>query len=153
MKHVQSLRVATLVAVVASLAYAQAGCATVIKGTSQAVTINTIPPGADVYVDNQPVGRAPVTVSLTHADHTVSAQMPGYGTGFARLTSSFSGWALFFFPAGTIIDAITGAITTLDQDAVTIQLGAGGPPQASPQLAPPQPAAPQPAPTPTRNPY
>ena len=113
------------------------GSATIIKGSSQPVTIATNPPGAQVFVDNMPMGVSPVTVSLKHEDHQVSATLPGYQPGYARLTASFSGWSLFFFPVGTIIDAVTGAITTLDQDAVVITLGAGGAPPALGQ--PPQP--------------
>jgi hypothetical protein len=114
-----------------------AGSATIIKGTSQPVTITTNPPGAQVFVDNQPVGVSPLTVTLKHDDHQVSATLPGYQPGYARLTSSFSGWTLLAFPAGTIVDAITGALATLDQDAVVINLGGGTPGQA--------PAYPQPA--------
>jgi len=113
------------------------GSATIIKGTSQPVTINTYPPGANVFVDNQPVGVSPVTVSLKHDDHTVSATLPGYGPGYAQLTTSFSGWTLLAAPVGLIVDAITGAITTLDQDQVIIQLGQGGAPGQAPGYQPP----------------
>ncbi len=112
------------------------GSATIIKGTSQPVTINTYPPGATVYVDNQPVGYSPVTVALKHDDHTVSVALPGYAPAYARLTAGFSGWTLLAFPFGMIIDAVTGAITTLDQEAVVIQLVPGGPAAGAPALQP-----------------
>jgi hypothetical protein len=129
-----SLRALALVGAV----LAAGGSATIIKGTSQPVTISTYPPGATVFVDNQPVGVSPVTVSLKHDEHNVSATLPGYAPGYARLTTGFSGWTLLTFPIGTVIDAITGSITTLDQEAVVIQLGpSGGQPPAGPGYVPP----------------
>jgi hypothetical protein len=119
-----------------------AGSATIIKGTGQPVTITTNPPGAQVFVDNQPVGVSPITLNLKHDDHAVSATLAGYAPGYARLTTGFSGWSLFFFPVGTIIDAVTGAITTLDQDSVIIQLAPGGAPGTP--LQPGGPAMPPP---------
>ncbi len=122
---------------------AAGGSATIIKGTSQPVTITTTPPGAQVFIDNLPVGVSPLTVSVKHAEHTVSATLPGYAPGYARLTTGFSGWTILAFPLGTVIDAITGALMTLDQDQVVIQLGAGG---ASMGAQPGYPAQPQPQP-------
>jgi hypothetical protein len=133
------------IAALAGAVFFAGGSATIIKGTSQPVTITTSPPGATVYVDQQPVGVSPITVSLKHADHAVSASLPGYGPGYARLTTSFSGWSLLAFPLGMIVDAITGAISTLDQDAVVIQLAPGAAPPAGPAF-PQQPAPPQPDP-------
>jgi len=44
-----------------NLAFASA---TIIKGTSQNVSITTDPPGATVYVDGQVMGTTPVTLNL-----------------------------------------------------------------------------------------
>ena len=111
--------------VLAAAALAAAGSATVIKGTSQPVTIMTTPSNAQVFVDNKPVGMSPLTINISHADHVVSASMPGYVPGYARLTTSFSGWALMNVFTGfvtIIVDAITGSIATLDQSTVIIEL-------------------------------
>jgi hypothetical protein len=119
-----SLRALVLVAA----GLAAAGSATVIKGTSQPVTIATNPPNAQVFVDDKPVGVSPLTINISHADHVVSASMPGYAPGYARLTTSFSGWALLNGFTGfitIIVDAITGSIATLDQNTVIIQLAPG----------------------------
>ena len=129
--------------------FASAGSATIIKGTSQPVMIATSPPGAQVFVDQQPVGVSPLTVNLKHDNHTVSATLPGYHPGYAQLTTSFSGWTLLGPFVGWIVDAVTGAVTTLDQDTVMIQLAPGGPGAGAPAYQPQQPP-PQQQPSPQR---
>lgn len=115
------------------------GCATIIKGSSQDVRVETNPPGAMVYVDGNPVGPAPQTLKLKQDDHHITATLPGM-QGHAAMSTGFSGWSLLFFPVGTIIDAVTGAITTLDDERVQVTLvrvaSAAPAPWASPPAAP-----------------
>ena len=106
------------------------GCATIIKGSTAKVSIGTSPPGATVYVNGNPVGNSPLMVSLPHDDAQVRAELPGYQPGYASITTSFSGWSLL---GGILIDAITGAITTIDNTNIFINLT----PLAAPPAPPP----------------
>ena len=47
------------------------GCATVAHGAWQDVAVTSEPPGADVFVNDQPVGTAPLTVSLKRRDNHI----------------------------------------------------------------------------------
>jgi hypothetical protein len=111
--------------VLVAAALAAAGSATVIKGTSQPVTIMTTPSNAQVFVDRKLVGTSPLRLDISHGDHVVSASLPGYRSGYARLTASFSGWTLLNAFTGVVtilVDAVTGSIATLDQSTVIIEL-------------------------------
>jgi len=42
------------------------------------ITVTVSPPGADIYVDDDPVGPAPQTLELPAGEHTLSARAVGY---------------------------------------------------------------------------
>ena len=75
----------TLLALAALGAYLS-GCASVIEGTSQNITVNTNPPGADCSLNRMPeglIGRvnptpAGVTIRKTKYDITIKCNMSGY---------------------------------------------------------------------------
>jgi hypothetical protein len=55
------------------------GCATVSKGTRQAVEITSAPAGATVTVNGNPVGTTPLTVRLSRQQaHEISIERAGY---------------------------------------------------------------------------
>jgi len=50
--------------IVLALISLSTGCASIVKGTTQAVPISSDPSGADVLVDGNLVGTTPTTVEL-----------------------------------------------------------------------------------------
>ncbi len=48
--------------------------------------INTVPSNAEVFIDNVPSGRSPVTLSLAKGEHSVKLKMSGYQTEFRNLS-------------------------------------------------------------------
>ena len=102
------------------------GCATTMNGSNANVAILTDPPGADIYIDNQFVGKSPMTAKVEHANHNIRVEKTGYETGVAQITASISGWsavgAALIVPV--IVDASTGAITSVDQKEIRVNLRA-----------------------------
>lgn len=96
------------------------GCATIVSGTSQTVSISTTPGGATCAVERMgaPIGTAVttpgvVTVNKNGGPLTVRCSKPGYQTATAAAESSFNGWTfgniILGGLIGVVVDASTGA--------------------------------------------
>ncbi|MFV2081569.1 MAG: PEGA domain-containing protein [bacterium] len=88
------------------------GCATVMKGTSQDVTIDSNPQGAQVFVDGGIMGETPLTLNLKkNAYDNIMVKKEGFKTQNIPLEKSFDGVAILniFWDLSTT-DLITGAI-------------------------------------------
>ena len=106
-----------------------AGCATILRGTNQAVTVTSDPPGADVT--DQPSGdtfTTPATVKLSRAQyHTLHARKSGYKPQQLpmRREASVGYWfadGLGTLFIGTAIDFGTGAIFNIKPRTVHLVL-------------------------------
>lgn len=97
------------------------GCATIVKGGSQELTINTDPVGAtcDLSRSGALIGSLKTTPGVIDVrkdsnDIEVSCRKSGYKTTSGRIASSFEGWTLGNFVLGGIIglavDAGSGAL-------------------------------------------
>ena len=97
------------------------GCATIVKGSSQGVTVKTDPPGATCDLSKQGtsvgiVNPTPGTVQLGKGASAldVICKKPGYLDASAKLSSSFQGWtlgnALLGGIVGIVVDAGSGAM-------------------------------------------
>ena len=113
--------------------YLAQGCATIMHGTKQDISIASDPPGAQAVINNNMTVTTPASVALSRK-HTYDVQVskPGYTKKTARIDKNFSAWYLInipFFPVGgfigLILDAVNGAMWNLDPEEVRVNLEAG----------------------------
>lgn len=87
-------------------------CATIITGTTQAVTIDSNMKGADVKIDGNHVGVTPFSGKIRRQKEAIAmVSMDGYSSQAIPLTSSFNSVAVLniFWDLSTT-DFITGAV-------------------------------------------
>ena len=106
------------------------GCATIISGSSQAITVHSDPPGAYVRVGHQ-TGTTPVTLHVPKGkDYPVEiTQGPDQRT--LPLDRNLDPMTLLniippLWP-GLIVDAVTGAITKYDPATIFVDFRVGRP--------------------------
>jgi hypothetical protein len=106
------------------------GCATIVKGRYQELTINSNPPGAAFEVDGIS-GTTPATVPVERKlkHHTVVISKPGYETAQIRVgrdlnlwTAGNVIWGLFGLPVGVGIDLVSGSAYKLATSDVQVSL-------------------------------
>lgn len=86
-------------------------CSSIIKGTSQAVTFNSSPTGADVFVDGINMGQTPVTLKLKKNTYeTIMIKKKGYQAATRPLNKEYDALTLLnvFWDSSTT-DLISGA--------------------------------------------
>jgi hypothetical protein len=99
-------------------------CATVFKGSTQPVTFNSVPEGAEVIIDGNLMGRTPMTVNLKKNKHkNALIRLEGYETGTIALTTSYDPIALLnvFWDLSTT-DLVTGNAWQYEPGLYTIRL-------------------------------
>ena len=84
------------------------GCATMVNGVHQTVSVTSTPSGASVKLDGQPTGRVtPAAIEVRRGkSHVVTAELAGYEAGQTCIGREFSWW--------TIGDAIWWPIVVVD---------------------------------------
>lgn len=132
-------------------ALALSGCATIFEGSSQPVTIKSVPDGASISVTNRAgekihVGQTPVTLTLKRGagyfkseTYEVAIKKEGFEPKNLTITSSVNGWYIGNLLFGGLIgmlavDPVTGAMysfpdavsATLDASAAKLSSGPGG---------------------------
>jgi hypothetical protein len=117
-----------------------AGCATVCGGChDQSVHIDSEPKGAQVWVDGKPSGLTPTDIPLCRRqEHQVQIDIPGSQPYVTTLKPGINPWVfgniLVGGVPGLLVDACTGATSTLYPKSVTAQL-AGPQPLATAQAS------------------
>ena len=114
-----------------------AGCATIIRGTEQEVSINTNPVGATVQFSNGQTCTAPCTIkSARNQSLMITISKPGCNTQTATMMPVLAGGGVLL---GGLIDYGTGAVYDLQPNPLNLTL------QCSPEgLNPVTPATMQP---------
>ncbi len=80
------------IALILGLVSVWTGCATILKGTGQGMSITSRPSGAEVLVDNESKGITPVSAKLRRKEnHTVVIRLDGYEPYETVLTRQTSG--------------------------------------------------------------
>src|SRR3982751_6604380 len=107
------------IAVVAALAVAVSGCASIVKGSSEAITIRTVPSGAVCTLSN-PRGKwrvstpGRVRVKRSSEDMDVTCRATGYTDASGTISSDFETWTLGNVLIGGLVglavDWSTGAV-------------------------------------------
>src|SRR5208282_2105341 len=100
------------------------GCALMVHGTRQTVSVATEPPGAMVTISGQQIG-SPGEVSLQrNRDYQVVASWSGGRTATAAIYSEFTWITVWGFPViGPMGDVVSGAAWESDPDVVTLRAG------------------------------
>lgn len=142
---------------IAALALSLTGCAAVFKGSTQEVHFASVPGEADVRVDAQYVGATPTKAEINrNSSQNIVISKDGYTTQYVKVKRSPDApWWVWDIATCAIpimlcipvlVDAITGAWFSLDDD-VRVKLDAD---KAIPKPSPAVPAPPSPTPTPNR---
>lgn len=99
-------------------------CATVFKGSTQPVTFNSVPEGAEVIIDGNLMGRTPMTVNLKKSQHqNALLRLEGYETSTVALTTAYDPIALLniFWDLSTT-DIVTGNAWQYEPGIYTVRL-------------------------------
>lgn len=95
------------------------GCASIAGNNSRAVSVNTTPAGAGIFVDNQEYGVSPTTITLPtyiYGGKTVTVKKAGYRDQTLPVNTAFQPIAILdilLWPT-IIIDAATGNLVKID---------------------------------------
>jgi len=127
------------------------GCSTVLSGTSQKITVNTDPTGADCSLtrDGLTIGRVNPTpgqteVSTNRSSITVTCQKEGYQGGSAVDEAGFDpavlGNIVLGGVVGVVVDASSGAASKYDK-VVNVTLQPIAPTSAAPPTGQPSASA------------
>lgn len=116
-----------LVLLLISLLSLSTGCASIVKGTTQAIPISSEPSGVDVLVDGNLVGSTPTTVELKRkTDHLITFQKENYETKAVAVVKSVGGAVWGNILAGRLIgwgvDAASGAQYNLDPKTIFVKM-------------------------------
>lgn len=102
----------SLIVIVSILLYS---CATILSGTTDSVTINSIPEGATIIIDGIDYGKTPATIVLKRPglnDKIVVLKLEGYEDRTFTLQKEFNTVAILNLGSifGWAIDILTGSI-------------------------------------------
>ncbi len=123
---------------------ALAGCATILKGSKETLTVDSEPRGAKVYLNGNPIGHTPLESRVSSKDdYTFEFRQEGYETRTATVGHFVgAGWIIAdillpFLLVNIVVDAATGDWFYLDSDHLMVNLE----PLPAPPAAPAVPAA------------
>lgn len=98
-------------------------CATIVSPTNQCIGFNSTPSGAQVWVDDMPVGKTPTNVQLAcWEEHTVRIELDGHEPYLGKLSRGVNGWVFGNLVSGGLfgvaIDYASGAMYKLNPNEV-----------------------------------
>jgi hypothetical protein len=112
-----------------ALGWMLAGCATILKGSQEKVTLDSDPRGAKVYLNGNPIGHTPTELQVSSKDTvTFEFRQDGFETRTVTIGhSAGAGWIVLdvllpFWLINIVVDAVTGDWFYLDQNHVMVTL-------------------------------
>ena len=122
------------------LAFTTTGCATIVSGTTQKISVTTQPSGAVAKVDNNQSSNTPAVFTLERKnDHTIEVMKEGYKTTRVIIQRTFNGAAagnlLIGGIVGGAIDMASGSSNKLIPERVDLVLEQGTGESTSPKFA------------------
>jgi len=108
------------------------GCATIMEGKQQSVTFNSIPSGADVYLNGKHLGKTPlnITIDKPKENGQLKFSKEGYKALEMTVNKKMSSWLLgniiFGGTFGTTTDYASGALYEYDPHTIQVTLEAEG---------------------------
>ncbi len=112
----------------ATLAFAAVGCASIIKGTTQTVTISSNVDGAEILMDGQRIGTTPYAGPAPRNKSAIVVQKAGYQSATVALSKTlepvFWGNIISGGTLGSITDFATGAAYAYAPAAYQVDLKA-----------------------------
>ena len=123
------------IVMIALVAGAVAGCATLFNSGTKSIPMSSNPSAAEVWINEINRGATPITLELmNHESHTVVFRKEGYQDVVCELTASVgAGWVVLDLLGGLlpiIIDAATGEWKGIKQDTCNVNLPSANDPQA-----------------------
>ena len=121
------MRIITLALPVLLLA-SLSSCATIITGTSDEITFNSIPEGAQVYEKGVEKCTTPCTLTVNRSlsEKLMELRKEGFENKYVSLTTEFNGVSLLNVLLGGVvglgIDAATGSIRKFDTKVYEVSL-------------------------------
>jgi hypothetical protein len=105
------------------------GCASLFGSNSDAdrtMMVTSNPLGAQVFLNNQPVGVTPIQVQVSNPTktNTITLQQKGYHTTTVPVATSFQGVGalnIFFWP-GFLVDYLTGDMMKVSDHSMAVTL-------------------------------
>lgn len=121
---------------ISGLMFIQSGCATVVSGKTQDVTIRSNPTGAMILIDGVMDGQTPMIANLSRKQrHSIDVSHGGQKVTRAT-TRGFNWWYLGNIILGgligLIVDPCTGAIYNVKPDTVYVDFTSPDPSVESP---------------------
>ena len=113
-----------LLALFIGVATLLSGCATIMSGTTQAITIDSQPQGAEVSIDGAYVGVTPLTIKIAKSKkETITIKKDGFRTVSRDMTKNFDpvGIINIFWDLSTT-DFITGAAMEYEPNSYFFEL-------------------------------
>jgi len=111
-------------AVILGSIFVFSGCATMVRGTSEAVSVNTNPPGAKIDFSNGQSCKSPCTIkSKRNKPLQINISKPGCGTQTTTMVPTLAGGGVIL---GGLVDYGTGAVYDLQPNPMTVTLACGG---------------------------
>ena len=103
------------------------GCATIMNGTTQSISVSSDPEGANAKSDNGEICSTPCSLVLPRNNsHLITIEKEGYDPEKARITSGLSGWfwgnLLFWGLLVAVVDLISGSGFALSPGNVSVSL-------------------------------
>lgn len=128
-----------LIMCILSLTVLSSGCATIMKGTTQKISVSSHPSGANVLADGSPCGITPCSVELKRKDdHVIIVRKEGYEDGVVQVSKVMGGMIignlLFGGILGAGVDAASGSMWNLVPEKINVTLVPGKSGQAKSEL-------------------